>query len=137
MYGVAMWKKMPHSVAPKNAAVCNKSKADFRLPTVRKEHKEELSVFVSYPVVKSTHSLRTENPFLRDLCVLREKFSGYLFNLKHYGATVTAGDRLSIGEGGSSLSACKRFNGGFSKTFAFRLFAHNCYFLHETGAVYK
>jgi len=36
---------MPHNVAPINAAVYNKSKAAFRLPTVRraqryKEHKE-------------------------------------------------------------------------------------------------
>jgi len=26
---------MPHSVAPRNAAVCNKSKGTFRRPTVR------------------------------------------------------------------------------------------------------
>jgi hypothetical protein len=32
---------MPHSVAQLNAAVCNKSKAAFRLPTVREDHKEE------------------------------------------------------------------------------------------------
>jgi hypothetical protein len=41
---------MPHSVAPINAAIYNKSKAAFRLPTVRRhkgreEHKEEESVF--------------------------------------------------------------------------------------------
>jgi len=30
---------MPHSVAPINVAVCNKSKAAFRQPPVRKDHK--------------------------------------------------------------------------------------------------
>jgi len=53
---------MLHSVAPLNAAVCNKSKAAFRLPTVRRSqryegHKEEEGIVHRF--LKSPHNPRS------------------------------------------------------------------------------
>jgi hypothetical protein len=53
---------MPHSVAQIKAAVNNKSKAAFRLPTVRRSQREEEGVLVRYHSSGQKDNLTDKNP---------------------------------------------------------------------------